>query len=97
MNYRIPVGTRVQVSEGSGLASNKRGVVVAPSNSILKKDGRGVPQMGQGHYHAFNPMKEAVIRYDNGEYNTMFWDRLRRVCPVCDKTMLNKKDPMHQH
>ena len=73
---KLPVGTRVQVCEGSGLASNQKGVVVAPSPNILHLDGRGVPQMGQGHYRPFNAKEDAVILYDDGHYDTMYWDRL---------------------
>ena len=56
----FPVGTRVKVSDGSGLDSNKVGTVV--DRSVIKTDERGVPDI-QGHYKPVDWSKETVVQY----------------------------------
>jgi hypothetical protein len=68
------VGTRVRVSEGSGLASGKTGTVINPRE--IQTDGRGIPKI-DGHYKPVNYREQSAIRYDNGQVDTMYNNRLR--------------------
>ena len=72
---RIKIGDRVQVTGGSGLASDKIGTVVHPRE--IKTDNRGVPDIGQGHYKPVDYKKEHALRMDDGSYDTMYKNRLR--------------------
>lgn len=59
------IGTRVKVCEGFGLDSGREGIVV--SASTLPLNGRGIPDIGQGHYTSFKPSHEAVLRDNDGD------------------------------
>jgi hypothetical protein len=74
---KFPIGTRVKVREGAGLDSGREGIVV--SSRILPTNGRGVPDIGEGHYNPFCPSKEAVVQDNHGDLFTMFWSCLLRV------------------
>ena len=74
---RMPVGTTVQVTPEGGVDKGKRGVVVPPS--WLPTNGRGIPDLGQGHYSPFDPEKEAVLEDDDGNIFTALWVCLRRL------------------
>lgn len=59
-------GTRVKVSNGAGLHSNKLGTVIRP-----------IPwQAVPGMYGAPDPVKERCIRLDDGKVIYMFTNRL---------------------
>lgn len=73
----FPVGTRVKVSDGSGIDSNKTGVVVSPSE--VKTDGRGVPTEITGVYSPVDWSKESAILLDDGGLITMFNNRLNVI------------------
>jgi len=73
----FPVGTRVKVCEGCGLNSGRVGIIV--SSTILPTDGRGIPNIGEGHYKPFDSSKEAVMKDENGKFFTMFWGCLRNL------------------
>ncbi len=70
------IGQRITVIGGSGLESGIIGVVV--SRSSIPVDGRGVPQLGLGHYHPFF-RSEVAIRDDSGRIFTMFRNRLQCI------------------
>lgn len=71
-NYRP--GTRVKVTHGSGVDSGKTGVIV-PRNKI-KTDGRSIPTNVDGAYKPVDWSKEVAILTDDGEYITMFKNRV---------------------
>jgi hypothetical protein len=71
---RVPCGTRVRVSEGSGISSRWIGTVVPRSE--VKTDHRGVPMIGRGHYSPIDWSEQVAIRFDNGELDTMYINRL---------------------
>jgi hypothetical protein len=71
------VGQRVKIADGSGVDSNKTGVIV--SKGEVKTDGRGVPVNVQGAYKPVDWNREAAIRLDDGELITMF---LNRILPL---------------
>jgi uncharacterized protein YjbI with pentapeptide repeats len=68
----LQVGTRVEVSAGSGTNSGRRGTVVPRSR--IKTCGRGIPLL-PGHY---KPMSkdEVVVELDDGSLITMYKNRL---------------------
>lgn len=71
-------GARVKVSEGSGLASNKQGVVV--DRREVRVDGSGVPI--NTLYNPYKPVdwdEEVAVRLDDGELITMYKDRLEEL------------------
>jgi len=76
INEDLAVGTKVKVSDGSGLDSNKTGTIIDPSQ--IKTDMSGVPEI-QGHYKPVDWSKESAVQYDDGEVNTMFNDRLMPI------------------
>ena len=73
---RIAVGDNVVVCGGSGLESGIMGYVV--STSEVPTDGRGVPQLGLGHYRPL-ARNELAIRDTTGRLFTMFRNRLRLI------------------
>jgi len=70
-------GMRVKVSDGSGVDSNKTGVVVSPRE--VKTNGRGVPTNIQGAYKPVDWGREVAVKLDDGEIITMFKNRLSRI------------------
>lgn len=70
-------GDKVKVSEGSGTASGRIATVV--DKSKIKTDGTGVPTNVQGAYKKVDWSREVAIQYEDGEYNTMFNNRLTKV------------------
>jgi hypothetical protein len=67
----LEVGTRVKVNEGAGLDSGREGIIV--HHSCLPLNGRGILNIGEGHYKPFDSSREAVILDDNDKMFTMFW------------------------
>ena len=73
---KFEVGDRVSVSIGSGLASEKKAIVVGRSEIKLRGD--GVPTNVDGAYKRPDWNKEVPIKYEDGTYDTMFKNRLIR-------------------
>ncbi len=73
---KIRVGELMRVVRCSGIDSGREGTVVPRSE--LPVDGRGIPQIGQGHYKPLAP-HEIVLRDDRGRLFTMFRNRLEEV------------------
>jgi len=73
----FPVGTKVRISDGSGVDSNKTGIVV--SRSEVKTDGRGVPVNVQGAYKPVDWSREVAIKLDDGNLITMFKNRVHAL------------------
>lgn len=71
------IGQKVKVSAGSGVASNKIATVV--DRREITTDGRGIPKNVEGAYKPVDWNKEIAIKYENGEYDTMFKNRLSIV------------------
>jgi hypothetical protein len=78
----LTVGTRVRVSEGSGIDSNKTGVVVHPRE--VKTDGRLIPTNVEGAYKPVDWSRETAVKLDNGNLITMFNNRLSEEKPATD-------------
>jgi hypothetical protein len=78
-------GTKVKISNLSGALSNKTGVIVDTKEIAL--DGKGVPKLS-GHYKPIDWTKEYAIKLDNGEYVTMFKNRVEKVEANLKKTNL---------
>jgi hypothetical protein len=76
---KLKVGDKVRVVDGAGLDSRKEGVIIHPSSHKLNLDGRGIPQLEEGHYKPFDSRREAVIEQENGRVFTMFWCCLRKL------------------
>lgn len=73
LRIRIRPGTRVQVCICSGLDSGRTGVVV----DATRPEYRPYIAIGcDGRYKPFNFRTEALVRTDNGQFFTMFKDRL---------------------
>lgn len=85
----IGIGQGVEITQGSGLHSGKRGVVLDPK--VVPTDGRGAPQLA-GHY---KPMEDAdvPVGLDDGELIVIPLNRLRPTnwqqatygCSVCGR------------
>lgn len=76
LGRRLRPGTRVRVSHGSGVSSNKTGIVVDPGS--VPRDGRGIPKLA-GEYKPWDGKRareESFVRLDSGEVISMFNDRL---------------------
>jgi hypothetical protein len=71
---RFRVGTKVKVSDGSGLDSNKTGIVVSPRE--VKIDGSGIPVNVSGAYKPVDWKREIAVKFDDGSLITMFKNRL---------------------
>lgn len=71
------VGAKVQVSDGSGLKSNKIGVVVSPR--MVKTDRDGVPKNVTGAYKPVDWSREVAVQLEDGELITMFKTRLSLI------------------
>lgn len=69
----LKVGSKVRVSCGSGIDSDKSGVVIRKNK--VKTNGRGVPKL-EGYYSRVNWAVESAIKYDDGSIGIMFDDRL---------------------
>jgi hypothetical protein len=76
-NVVLTPGTKVQVSGGSGLASDKKGTIV--DRSKIKTDGKGVPTNCEGNYKPVDWDKEVAIKLDDGKLITMFKNRVKVI------------------
>lgn len=70
-------GSRVKVTQGSGLDSNKEGIVIPPN--MVKTNDRGVPINVNGAYKPVDWKREVAIKLDDGEIITMFKNRLINI------------------
>jgi hypothetical protein len=70
-------GTKVQVSGGSGLDSDKKGTIV--DRSKIKTDNKGIPTNCEGNYKPVDWDKEVAIKLDNGKFITMFKNRVKVI------------------
>jgi len=61
-------GTKVKIGFGSGIDSNKTGVIVAHGNRKY-----------EGQYKPVDRKKEHAIKLDSGEYITMFKNRVIEI------------------
>lgn len=71
----MKVGTKVRIAEGSGLDSNKTGVIVPLSEvGTNLSNGRSIPNISG----AYKPLgkDERIIKLDLGGYTIMFTNRL---------------------
>ena len=66
---RYPLGSHMQVSEGSGLASGKTVTIV--NRSEIKTRGDGVPTNVQGAYKPVDWKREIPVKYADGSYDTI--------------------------
>lgn len=71
------VGNKVKISDGSGVDSNKTGVIVSPRE--IKTDGSGVPVNVQGAYKPVDWNREVAVRLDDGNLITMFKNRVHAL------------------
>lgn len=88
---KLNVGDRVQVSDGSGVASGITGIIVSQweFNANVGTNERGVPNVN-GHYKPVDWSREVPIKLDDGSYMTMFKNRLM---PIEQKVSLKKQLP----
>lgn len=70
---QLTIGTRIKISEGSGIDSGKHGVIIDKRSIITRND--GIPIL-EGHYKPVNWRKESAVLLDNGRIITMFNNRL---------------------
>lgn len=70
-------GSRVKVNQGSGLDSDKEGIVIPPN--MVKTDSRGIPINVNGAYKPVDWKREVAIKLDDGEIITMFKNRLINI------------------
>lgn len=77
MSEGFRLGMKVQVSDGSGLDSNKMGTVVSPRE--VKTDGRGTPTNVSGAYKPVDWSRETAVRLEDGSLITMFNNRLKSI------------------
>lgn len=75
---RIQFGLKYKVVEGSGLDSNRAGTCV-PYRGEAKKAIDDEYEAPYGRYHRFRPQIEAVLQDKEGNYFTMFKDRLEPI------------------
>jgi hypothetical protein len=68
------IGTRVKVSDGSGIDSGKEGIIV--ERSRVRTDGRGVPTNIIGAYKPVDWSRDVAVQLDNGSIITMPKNRL---------------------
>jgi ribosomal protein S16 len=71
---KLPVGTRV--TPVMGVSRGKKATII--THGELPKDGRGVPQVGQGHYKPLEAHDHA-IRYDDGTMDAFHVSHLARL------------------
>lgn len=76
MLYLMRPGTRVQPV--MGVNSHKQGTVIARDPAILKTDGRGIPQMGKGHYKPLTD-SDVLVQFDDGSHDTFNKHTLRKL------------------
>lgn len=76
MIKRLAIGTRVIISEGSGIDSNKQGIIV--SRDIVKYNSRGIPLL-EGYYKPIDWSRESAVMLDTGRLITMFNNRLEGI------------------
>jgi len=70
----LKTGTKVKISNGSGIDSGKTGTLV--DNKLVKLNGRGIPEL-PGHYKPIDWKQEYAIKLDGkGELITMFKNRV---------------------
>lgn len=74
MEAALKSGTKVKIGGGSGVDSDKTGVIV--DKSEVKTDGKGVPSNIPGAYKPVDWSKEVAIRLDDGTLITMFKNRV---------------------
>ena len=72
----LNVGDKVKVCGGSGLDSDKIGIIIDPR--MVKTGSRGVPLIS-GHYKPIDWNREVAIKYEDGSINTMFKNRLTKL------------------
>lgn len=73
---QFPPGTRVQVSGGSGIDSDKVGTVIDRSSVKTRSTGGGIIPDIQGHYKPADWSREVAVKLDDGGVITMFKNRL---------------------
>lgn len=71
---RLCIGDKVVISDLSGIDSRK--VVTLVSSEKIKTDGRGIPTNVAGAYNPVDWDREVAFMYPDGEYGTMFKDRI---------------------
>ena len=74
---KFTIGTKVQVTDDSGLSSGRCGTVVSPKE--IKTDGQGKPINVSGAYKPVDWKREVAVRLENGKLTTMFKNRLKLV------------------
>lgn len=80
MKRGIKIGSRVRISDGSGIYSGREATVIEHSQIPMKQTGGGlIPDVGKGHYFPVDWRKEVAIQFDDGTKDTMFYDRLNVV------------------
>ena len=72
----LNIGNRVKIAGGSGIDSDKQGVIIDPKQVPIK--GNGVPNI-PGHYKPVDWSKQFAIKYDDGSINTMFKNRVIKL------------------
>jgi hypothetical protein len=76
----IRIGSRVRISDLSGIYSGREATVIEHSQIPMKQTGGGlIPDVGKGHYFPVDWRKEAAIQFDDGTKHTMFYERLTVV------------------
>jgi len=76
-NIKLQPGVRVKVVPGSGLDSDKVGIIVSPKE--VRTNGSGIPINIQGAYKPIDWNKEFAVKLDDGELITMFKNRLYAI------------------
>ena len=76
-NIKLQPGVRVKVVDGSGIDSNKTGIIVSPRE--VRTNGSGVPINVQGAYKPVDWKREFAVKLDDGELITMFKNRLYAI------------------
>lgn len=69
------IGTKYQVSPGSGIDSGK--IVTMVDKSAIKTDGKGVPTNVPGAYKPIDWNKEAAVQHADGTFGTVPKNRLQ--------------------
>lgn len=68
-------GMKCRISGGGGIDSDK--IVTIVNKNKIKTDGHGVPTNVVGSYYKpVNWREQEAIQYENGEYGTMYKNRL---------------------
>lgn len=69
------LGRRVKIVEGSGIDSGE--VVTVVSHTLIRVDGRGIPQNTEGDYRPVNWRNDVAVRFSNGRLAV--WPKSRLV------------------